>query len=183
MSVALAATPAIDALVSSSVTPCVAPEALLRRAMLSAINADDADQVARLLHCATDVDVVVAIRALWLPLTEVLGRAETTLDRDGDLGYLLRQQIRSALLAESPIPVSRWLVPATVADTTAAHLAALVLTRRGMGARVWPWPLPAPGPALQIGGRQAELDGLDHLPVHGDNGDISAWPPLAALVA
>ena len=180
MSVALAPASAFDSSVSSSVTPCVAPETLLRRAMLSAIHAGDADQAARLLHCASDVEVAVAIRALWLPVTEELGREGSTLDRDGALGYLLRQQIRSALLAESPAPVSRWLVPGTLADTTAAHLAALVLTRQGMGVRVWPWPLPAPGPTLQIGDRPAEVIGHEHIPVHGD---ISAWPPLAALVA
>lgn len=180
MPVALVLPTVIDSSVSTSVTPCVAPEALLRRAMLSAIKMDDADQAERLLRCAADVPVVVAIRALWLPLTEELGRADSACDRDGQLGHLLRQQIRSALLAESPLPVSRWLVPSTVADTTAAHLAALVLTRLGMGARVWPWPLPAPGPTLHVGDGAPSVSGNDQIPVLGET---SAWPPLAALVA
>ena len=163
-----------------SETPMVATDGLLRRAVQNAIAQGDADQVVRLLACADEVHVAVAIRALWLPVAEELSSDGSTLDGDGRLGQLLRQQIRAALLRESQAPFSRWLVPARLADTTAVHLAALVLTRHGMGARIWPWPLPAPGPALVVGDDVGECPGHDHIPIRTET---RAWPPLAALVA
>ncbi len=168
----------------TEVIPCVDAESLLRRAMQSAINLHDAEQVRRLLASAGDVSTAVAIRALWLPVVEMLGRDGPAFDGDGLLSHLVRQQIRAALLNEAHMPVSRWLVPVTLADTTAAYLTALVLVRSGMGARVWPWLLPAPGRLLMVGDCEAAL--LPHqslherIPIHDETLN---WPPLAALVA
>lgn len=168
----------------AQVTPCVDAETLLRHAMHSAINLRDAEQVQRLLTCTEDVSTSVAIRALWLPIVEMLGRDGAAFDGDGQLSHLVRQQIRAALLREDNVPVSRWLVPVTLADTTAAYLTALILSRCGMGARVWPWLLPAPGRMLMVGDSDAAL--LHHqsrherIPIHDETLN---WPPLAALVA
>jgi hypothetical protein len=166
------------------VIPCVDAEALLGRAMHSAINLRDAEQVQRLLASADDVSTAVAIRALWLPIVEMLGHDGVAFDGDGQLSHLVRKQIRAALLLEDDVPISRWLVPVTLADTTAAYLTALVLSRCGMGTRVWPWLLPAPGRLLMVGDSEAAL--LQHqsrherIPIHGETLN---WPPLAALVA
>ena len=166
------------------VTPCVDAETLLRHAMHSAINLRDPEQIRRLLICADDVSTAVAIRALWLPIVEILGHHGAAFDGDGQLSHLVRQQIRAALLREDNVPVSRWLVPVTLADTTAAYLTALILSRCGMGARVWPWLIPAPGRLLMVGDSDAAL--LHHqspherIPIHDETLN---WPPLAALVA
>ena len=77
-------------------------------------------------------------------------------------------------------PVSRWLVPSTLHDTTAAHLAALALSLRGMGARVWTWPLPPPGPVLLVGDAGSPLPVDGRIPTLSDE---PGWPTLAALVA
>lgn len=180
----MASTCAPEMTCEAEVIPCIDAETLLHRAMRCAIHLHDAEQVRRLLLCVDGISTSIAIRALWLPIVEMLGRDGTAFDGDGQLSHLVRQQIRAALLVEADLPVSRWLVPVTLADTTAAYLTALVLSRCGMGTRVWPWLLPAPGRMIMVGDSEAAL--LQHpsrherIPIHDETLN---WPPLAALVA
>lgn len=159
----------------------VTSERKMRRALDEAIAAADADAVMELLNGTSDLEVAVALRAVWLPLAQELSTDTSVLDGDGQVGRLLRQQIRAALLREPPAPLSRWLVPARPADITATHLAALVLSRLGMGTGMWFWPFPPPGPSLVVGdfGRSS-VPAPGHLPIHADS---VTWPPLSPLVA
>ena len=125
----------------------------------------------------------IALRAVWLPLALGIDAWEAAGDPLPDgraLARTLRAQTRAALLTMPEQPVSRWLVPSTLHDTTAAHLAALALSLRGMGARVWTWPLPPPGPALLVGDAGSPLTVDGRIPTLSDE---PGWPTLAALVA
>jgi hypothetical protein len=155
-------------------------ETKLREVMQSAIQRGDANYAGRLLESAGDLDIEVTMRAYWLPLAEELGRDGSTLNDLGFLGPLLRQKIRNVLLMEADIPVVYWLVPAKRTHLTAAHLVALVLTRRGIGARVWQWPMPILGAFLTVGDGEGKSSGKGCIPIYGET---LGWPSLAALVA
>jgi len=146
--------------------------------MRNSITHQQVEWAVRLLDHAGDIPVAMAIRALWLPLAQELSRSGSTFD-DGRVGQLLRQHIRTALLDEIDVPVCRWVMPMTATDLTATHLAALILTRCGVGSRVWPWwPMPAPGPSILVG------DG-DRIPADQIRITIQeqhqGWPALVAL--
>jgi hypothetical protein len=51
----------------------------------------------------------------------------------------IRQQIRCELVRLPPSEEILWLIPASSADRTAVHVAALILTCRGATARPWLW--------------------------------------------
>ncbi len=75
--------------------------------------------------------IVLGLRALQQGGFEVAQGA--------DLLRAIRQQVRHEL-NHLPIPINTvWLIPATAGDITAAHVASLVLARRGQTDRPWIW--------------------------------------------
>lgn len=158
----------------------ISAETRLGQAMRSAIQRGDETQAAQVLGNPGTVACEGLIRSVWLPLAEEFARDGTVFDGAGDLGHLVRQKIRNVLLKEADIPVVYWLVPAKRSHITAAHLAALVLTRRATGARVWQWPMPVLGSFLTIGGGGGRTPDDGHIPIHGET---RSWSSLAALVA
>lgn len=155
----------------------------LRTLVLAALRQRDGTTLKALLGETAILQVDVALRAVWLPVALGIGAWEAIGNPllDGPaLGRQLRSQTRVALLSLPEQPVSRWLVPSTLHDATTAHLAALALSLRGMGARVWTWPLPPPGPALLVGDAGSGLTNDGRIPTLSDD---PGWPSLAALVA
>jgi hypothetical protein len=155
----------------------------LRGAVIAALRARDSATLKVILEESATLRPEVALRAVWLPLALGIDAWEA----DGNplpdgraLGRALRSQVRAVLLTMPERPVSRWLVPSTLNDTTAAHLAALALSLRGVGARVWSWPLQPPGPALLVGDAGSPLPIDGRIPTLSDE---PGWPTLAALVA
>lgn len=155
----------------------------LRNAVLTALRQRDSLTLKSILEQSGILRVEVALRIVWLPVALGLSAWERVGNQFPDgptIGRLLRSQTRSALLALPEQPVSRWLVPSTLHDTTTAHLAALALSLRGMGTRVWTWPLPPPGPALLVGDAGSQLATCGRIPTLSDE---PGWPTLASLVA
>lgn len=155
----------------------------LRGRLIHALRERDNAALKRLLDETAFLRPEVALRCVWLPLALGIDAWEAAGDPllDGrNLARTLRAQTRAALLTMPEQPVSRWLVPSTLHDTTAAHLAALALSLRGVGARVWTWPLPPPGQALLVGDAGSPLPVDGRIPTLSDD---PGWPTLAALVA
>lgn len=155
----------------------------LRGVVLGALRQRDSVTLKEVLEQTATLSPDIALRAVWLPVALGISAWEAIgnpLPEGPTLGRLLRGQTRAALLAMPEVPVSRWLVPSTLHDTTTAHLAALALSLRGMGARVWTWPLPPPGPALLVGDAGSPLPIAGRIPTLSDE---PGWPTLAALVA
>ena len=155
----------------------------LREAVISAIRQRDIAALDEIIVETATLQPGVALRAVWLPIAlgiDAWKVAGEPLPDGIHLARTLRAQARCAQLSLPPLPVTRWLIPSTEHDFTAAHLAVLALSLRGLGARVWSWPLPAPGPALLVG------DGCDQVGTEGRIpmlSDEPGWPTLAALVA
>jgi hypothetical protein len=155
----------------------------LRGAVIAALRARDSATLKIILDESVTLRPEVALRTVWLPLALGIAAWETAGEPLPDgraLGRALRSQARSVLLSMPEQPVSRWLVPSTQQDTTAAHLAALALSLRGIGARVWTWLLPPPGRALLVGDAGSPLPIDGRIPTLSDE---PGWPKLAALVA
>lgn len=155
----------------------------LREVVISALRRRDHETLKEILDETATLRPEVALRAAWLPVALGLDAWDAIgepLPEGRSLARTVRAQSRSALLSLPVLPVSRWLVPSTLRDTTAAHLAVLALTLRGMGARVWTWPLPPPGPALLVGDAGSPLATAGRIPTLCDE---PGWPKLAALVA
>jgi hypothetical protein len=155
----------------------------LRGRVINALRERDSATLKTILDDTAVLRPEEALRAVWLPLALGIDAWEVAGDPLPDgraLGRTLRSQTRAALLTMPEQPVSRWLVPSTLHDATAAHLAALALSLRGMGARVWTWPLPPPGPALLVGDAGSPLPIDGRIPTLSDE---PGWPSLAALVA
>lgn len=163
--------------------PVDAPLAALRDAVLAALRRRDAAVLWSALGQAASLPCETALRAVWLPIALGISAWETIgdpLPEAAALGRQVREQTRVALLDLPEWPVSRWLVPSTLHDTTTAHLAVLALSLRGMGARVWTWPLPPPGPVLLVGDAASALAASGRIPTLATQ---PGWPTLAALVA
>jgi hypothetical protein len=155
----------------------------LRSAVIAALRERDNARLKNILGATASLPPEVALRAVWLPLVLGLDAWETAgepLPEGRALARMVRAQTRAALLTMPEQPVSRWLVPSTLRDTTAAHLAALALSLHGVGARVWSWPLPPPGPVLLVGDAGSPLPIEGRIPTLSDE---PGWPTLAALVA
>lgn len=155
----------------------------LREAVISAIRQRDMVTLEELLKETATLQPGVALRAVWLPIAlgiDAWKAAGEPLPEGIHLARTLRAQVRSAQLSLPPLPVSRWLIPSTEHDATAAHLAVLALGLRGLGARVWAWPLPPPGPALLVGDAGSPVPTVGRIPTLSDE---PGWPNLAALVA
>lgn len=78
---------------------------------------------------------------------------------------IIRRQVRSELMLLPLATASSWVVPHSAAETTQAHVGALLLIRRGQMARPWLWSgVPERGPFLIVGaqaaGHPAATDGL-----------------------
>lgn len=68
----------------------------------------------------------------------------------------VRHQTRSELVRLPPHLTTEWIIPATIEDRTAAHVAALVLARQSVICRPWLWPgTPDHGRFLVVGERAA----------------------------
>lgn len=155
----------------------------LRGRVIDALRERDSATLKAVLDETAALRPEVALRSVWLPLAlgiDAWEAAGDPLPEGRALGRTLRAQTRAALLTMPEQPVSRWLVPSTLHDTTAAHLAALALSLRGMGTRVWTWPLPPPGPVLLVGDAGSPLPVDGRIPTLSDE---PGWPTLAALVA
>lgn len=155
----------------------------LREAVINALRHRDMAMLQELLDGSATLQPEVALRAVWLPVAlgiDAWNAAGAPLGGGRSLARTLRAQARSALLSLPSLPVSRWLIPSTEHDATAAHLAVLALSLRGMGARVWTWPLPPPGPALLVGDAGSPVATEGRIPTLSDE---PGWPKLAALVA
>jgi hypothetical protein len=155
----------------------------LREVVINALRRRDHCLLKELLDEADLLRCEVALRAVWLPIAlgiDAWAAAGDPLIDGRPMGRTLRAQTRAALLSLPELSVSRWLIPSTLHDNTAAHLAALALSLRGMGARVWTWPLPPPGPALLVGDAGSLLPTEGRIPTLSDE---PGWPTLAALVA
>jgi hypothetical protein len=155
----------------------------LREVVINALRRRDHPTLREILDEADILRPEVALRAVWLPLAlgiDAWDAAGEPLIDGRPLGRTVRAQARAALVSMPELPVSRWLIPSTLHDATAAHLAALALSLRGMGARVWTWPLPPPGPALLVGDAGSLLPTEGRIPTLSDQ---PGWPTLAALVA
>ena len=155
----------------------------LRELVINALRQRDHETLKEIIEETATLRPEVALRDVWLPVAlgiDAWDAAGEPLPDGRSLCRTLRAQARSALLSLPPLPVSRWLVPSTLHDTTAAHLAVLALSLRGLGARVWTWPLPPPGPALLVGDAGSSLVTTGRIPTLSDE---PGWPTLAALVA
>lgn len=155
----------------------------LRAAVIGALRLRDAAAVQELLAHTVTLAPSVALRSVWLPIAVGIGAwnaAGSPLGACHSLARTLRAQVRSAQLSLSPLVVSRWLVPSSGHDITAAHLAALALSLRGLGACVWTWSLPPPGPALLVGEGGCPVATIGRIPTLSDE---PGWPSLVALVA
>jgi len=155
----------------------------LRESVINALRQRDPEALTEILEETALLRPEIALRVVWLPIAlgiDAWDAAGEPLPDGRSLCRTLRAQARSALLSLPALPVSRWLVPSTLHDTTAAHLAVLALSLRGMGARVWTWPLPPPGPALLVGDAGSPLATAGRIPTLSDE---PGWPTLAALVA
>ncbi|HEX3132662.1 MAG TPA: hypothetical protein VHX44_03655, partial [Planctomycetota bacterium] len=126
----------------------------LREVVINALRRRDHTTLKEILDEADILRPEVALRAVWLPLAlgiDAWDAAGEPLIDGRPLGRTVRAQARAALVSMPELPVSRWLIPSTLHDATAAHLAALVFSFRGMGARVWTWFLSPFGPAPLVG--------------------------------
>ena len=163
--------------------PVDAALAALRGKVLLALRQRDCATLWNALEQAASLPCETSLRAVWLPIALGISAWETIGNPLPDaiaLGRQVRAQTRVALLDMPAWPVSRWLVPSTLHDTTTAHLAVLALSLRGMGARVWTWPLPPPGPVLLVGDASSALAAAGRIPTLAAE---PGWPTLAALVA
>lgn len=155
----------------------------LRSRVIGALRERDHVTLKEILGQTATLRPEEALRAVWLPLALGLDAWEVAgapLPDGRALARMVRAQTRAALVTLPEQPVSRWLVPTTLRDSTAAHLAALALTLRGVGARVWTWPLPPPGPTLLVGDAGSPFPAEGRIPTLSDE---PGWPTLAALVA
>jgi len=155
----------------------------LRDMVINAVRRRDHSVLKELLDGADTLRCEIALRAVWLPLAlgiDAWAAVGEPLIDGRPLGRTVRAQARAALLSIPELPVIHWLIPSTLHDATAAHLAAVALSLRGMGARVWTWPLPPPGSALLVGDAGSLLPTAGRIPTLSDE---PGWPNLAALVA
>ncbi len=165
----------------SLVTSHVSPG--LREAVVSAMRQRDITALNDLLDHSATLQPEVALRAVWLPIVMGLdswNAAGGPLPEGRCLARSLRAQARSAQLSLPSLPVSCWLIPSTEHDTTAAHLAVLALSLRGVGARVWTWPMPPPGSAFLVGDADSPVATVGRIPTLSDD---PGWPQMPTLAA
>jgi hypothetical protein len=155
----------------------------LREAVVSAMRQRDIAALNDLLDHSATLQPDVALRAVWVPIVlglDAWNAAGGPLPDGRCLARTLRAQARSAQLSLPALPVTCWLIPATEHDTTAAHLAVLALSLRGLGARVWTWPMPPPGSAFLVGDAESPVVTAGRIPTLSDE---PSWPQLPILAA
>lgn len=87
---------------------------------------------------------------------------------DDHLLRIIRAQARNELSRLPAHGTVEWIIPATPADRTAAHVAALLSARLGTIARPWLWPMiPAYGRFTVLGSPSTVNEWSDHHRCHG----------------
>lgn len=169
---AVAAPAMAAAVLASQAQPRDPKESRRQTAVATALGRLDGNAAAAALtppeNLAQEIMGFLPAYALAVATSASFTRLGLVLDGGERLLRLIRQQIREGLLALGPLSGAAWLVPASADDLSAAHVAALLLTRDGAPARPWLWPgRPDHGP-FHILGSEPNLDRATGHPAASD---------------
>lgn len=94
----------------------------------------------------------IPVFALVVQAIEILNRRGHQLSAQAQILRGIREQVRAELARTPGIGSAQWVVPVDAAVMTAAHVAALILTRDGIPSRPWLWPgTPSRGGFIIVG--------------------------------